>query len=416
MAWTTDRRVITVRDRWTLADLTVETLDGFRRHQTARNAAALAYYGFFTLFPLVMAGTTILGMVLEDDPTLVERIIDSALGQIPLVGDQLETTGELSGDWPTLIIGLVLALWGSLKAFVGIQTALDDCWEVDIDHRSNVALKRAKALIGVFVIGIGQVIGVVLAAIVSQALLPLEGQVLIVLGSVTLNFVMVILVYRYLTSRSVTWAMLWRGALVCAFLYTALQLVGTTLLTRMLRNAQAVYGAYYGTLALLTWLTLLAYISLIGGELNAALQRRRERGGPPESESASVIESQPSAIMHLFVYGTLRPGDVRWPLLAPFVADTGVDDSVAGELFDTGLDYPAAVFGGDGTILGRTYELRADRLDEALAVLDEEEDTVAGLYRRVEVVTGAGTPAWAYAYGTGLDLTPIPTGDWFHRT
>lgn len=118
---------------------------------------------------------------------------------------------------------------------------------------------------------------------------------------------------------------------------------------------------------------------------------------------------------HLFVYGTLRPGDVRWRILEPFVADDGADDTAAGDVYDTGLDYPAAIFGGAGTIAGRTYELRADLIDEALAVLDLEEDTVAGLYRRVRVVTGRGTDAWAYAYGTGLELTPIPSGDWFDR-
>ncbi len=120
-------------------------------------------------------------------------------------------------------------------------------------------------------------------------------------------------------------------------------------------------------------------------------------------------------IEHLFVYGTLRPGDVRWPLLAPFVMDDGVDDAVRGELFDTGLDYPAAVFGRGAAIVGRTYRLRADRLDEALAVLDVEEDTVLGLYHRVEVVTSAGVRAWAYQYGDGLELTPIVSGDWFSR-
>jgi gamma-glutamylcyclotransferase (GGCT)/AIG2-like uncharacterized protein YtfP len=122
---------------------------------------------------------------------------------------------------------------------------------------------------------------------------------------------------------------------------------------------------------------------------------------------------QPS---YLFVYGTLRPGDVRWPLLQRFVADEGVHDTAPGQVFDTGLDYPAAVFGTGGTIIGRTYLLRDDLLDEALAILDEEEDTVAGLYRRVEIVTGNGKVAWAYAYGAGLDLTLIPSGDWFDRT
>ena len=37
------------------------------------------------------------------------------------------------------------------------------------------------------------------------------------------------------------------------------------------------------------------------------------------------MTARPTAPVHLFVYGTLRPGDVRWPFLERFVADTGVD-------------------------------------------------------------------------------------------
>jgi gamma-glutamylcyclotransferase (GGCT)/AIG2-like uncharacterized protein YtfP len=65
------------------------------------------------------------------------------------------------------------------------------------------------------------------------------------------------------------------------------------------------------------------------------------------------------SIRYVFVYGTLRPGDVRWPLLAPFVVGAGIADEVDGELFDTGLDYPAAVFGAAGRIVGQTFELVA---------------------------------------------------------
>lgn len=118
---------------------------------------------------------------------------------------------------------------------------------------------------------------------------------------------------------------------------------------------------------------------------------------------------------HLFVYGTLRPGDVRWPILQRFVDDEGVDDTTAGGVFDTGLDFPAAIFGGPGTIIGRTYALHPGLVDDALAVLDEVEAAVVGLYRRVRVTTGRGLTAWAYAYGSGLELTAIPSGDWFDR-
>jgi gamma-glutamylcyclotransferase (GGCT)/AIG2-like uncharacterized protein YtfP len=123
----------------------------------------------------------------------------------------------------------------------------------------------------------------------------------------------------------------------------------------------------------------------------------------------------PVLITHLFVYGTLRPGDVRWPLLRPFVVGYGVADEVDGELYDTGLDYPAAVFGGTGRVVGQTFELVTDMLDHALAVLDEEEDTVDGLYRRVMIRTRSGRDAWSYEYGAGLELAPITSGDWFIR-
>ena len=127
----------------------------------------------------------------------------------------------------------------------------------------------------------------------------------------------------------------------------------------------------------------------------------------------------PSSISHLFVYGTLRPGDVRWPLLEPFVVDEGRIDSAPGRLFDTGLDYPAAIFderaGAGGTIHGRTYALVESTRDRCLEVLDVEEDTVDGLYRRIAVTTSQGTRAWAYEYGDGLRLTPIASGDWFRR-
>lgn len=121
-------------------------------------------------------------------------------------------------------------------------------------------------------------------------------------------------------------------------------------------------------------------------------------------------------ITHLFVYGTLRPGDVRWPVLAPFVLGDGRLDTVAGQLFDTGLDYPAAMFNGGGTIHGQTFVMREASASRALEVLDEVEGIVEGDYSRVVVRTGLGIDAWAYASGEGLYLSPIDSGDWLlHR-
>lgn len=280
--WTIKPKVIEVRRKSMVIDVIVETLDGFRRHLTGRNAAVLAYYGFFTIFPLMMAATTILGFVLEDDPDLQERIVDSALSNIPVIGAQIEeNAGDITGSYWALIIGLLIALWGSLKAFVAVQGAFDDCWEIDVDDRPNGMIQRAKALIGILVIGFAQVAAVVLASLVGQADLPAFSQYLIVFGGLVLNVVVFALMYRFLTSRSLDFSMLWPGAVLAAVLYTALQMVGTNLVANSLKNAQDVYGAFAGTLALLTWLSFNALISLFGAELNSALDRRRVRGGPP---------------------------------------------------------------------------------------------------------------------------------------
>ena len=122
---------------------------------------------------------------------------------------------------------------------------------------------------------------------------------------------------------------------------------------------------------------------------------------------------------HLFVYGTLRPGDVRWHFLEPFVIDEGWPDRVAGRVFDTGQDYPGAIFderaAPGGSVVGRTYTLLHESLGRCLEVLDEVEGIVGGEYRRVVVTTERGATAWAYEYGDGLDLVEIASGDWLDR-
>lgn len=121
-------------------------------------------------------------------------------------------------------------------------------------------------------------------------------------------------------------------------------------------------------------------------------------------------------VVHLFVYGTLQPGDVRWHHLAPFVVDDGWPDRVAGRVYDTGQDYPAAIFDDraepGGIVHGRTFALLATTLAQCLEVLDEVEGVVGGAYRRVAVTTLSGTRVWAYEYGDGLELAEIASGDW----
>ena len=100
----------------------------------------------------------------------------------------------------------------------------------------------------------------------------------------------------------------------------------------------------------------------------------------------------------LFVYGTLQPGHLRWPFLAPFATGDRAA-AVPGRLYDSGHGWPVAVLGehaaGD-SVPGVLVELDPDRLAEALAAIDDVERTATDLLRRIVVTTLDGTEAWAY--------------------
>ncbi len=91
----------------------------------------------------------------------------------------------------------------------------------------------------------------------------------------------------------------------------------------------------------------------------------------------------------VFVYGTLMPGQLRWPSLEPY-ATTCTPASVTGRLWDTGRGYPAIRFDIDGgPVPGFLVALAPERVDDAMARLDHIEGEGV-LYRRVEVVTSGG--------------------------
>ncbi|NNE12441.1 MAG: hypothetical protein HKN41_09385, partial [Ilumatobacter sp.] len=201
MPWTDHPSVTRLRRRSRPVDVLVETLDGFRRHQSGRNGAVLTYYGFLTLFPLFLAASTILGFVLEQRPEWRDDLVDSAVSSVPFIGDQI-AGGRITGSWIALVIGLAAALWGSMKAFVGLQLAYDDVWEIVLDDRASFVTQRVRALVGLAVIGVSQIGTVALAAVVAEAGLPRFGQILLVVGGLVINTGVTATMYRFLTSAS----------------------------------------------------------------------------------------------------------------------------------------------------------------------------------------------------------------------
>jgi membrane protein len=282
VTWTSNDRVVAIRQRSSIADVIVETIDGWRRHLTGRNAAVLTYYGFLSVFPLFLVGTTILSLVLQDNPELQEDILDTAVSQIPVIGTTIvDNAGQLegAGGWGTLVIGLLIALWAATKAFVGAQVAFDDVWEVRLERRDNYFVKRAKALLGIVIIGFAQVGGTALSSLASVGDFPIINRLLLLLSSTLLSAVLLGAMYRFLSTRTLTWRMLWPGAVLGGIGFTVLQVAGVAIVDRYLRRAADVSGVFATVFALLAWMSLHATVSLFAAELNAALERRRQRVG-----------------------------------------------------------------------------------------------------------------------------------------
>ncbi len=175
-----------------------------------------------------------LGFVLEDNQDLQQRIIDGALDDIPVLGQTLsENPASLNGNIWALLIGLALALWSATKAFVALQGAQDDVWEVDVDDRDAMPKVRGKALLGLLIIGGAQIGSIVITTLVAAADLPNGGRILLTAATIVINIAVIFAMFKYLVSASLPWRTVWPGAIVGGLAYTLLQQFGTMIVQRI---------------------------------------------------------------------------------------------------------------------------------------------------------------------------------------
>jgi membrane protein len=268
------------RRRYRAFDVFAETMDGWRRHLSGRNASLLAFFSFLSIFPLMLAAVSILGFVLSGNKDLQDTIVDSAASEIPVLGQQLaDNTEAINGSVSAIAIGLAIALWSSTKAFVGLQSALDDTWEVGVDERAGLAVQRGKAFLGLMIIAVSQIASIVIASIVTAAGLPVIGNLALLGATVLVNIVVIAAMFRFLTSYRPSWRNVWPGAIVCGIVFTILQNVGTTLVKRSADGDNEAMKTINTILGLITWLGLIGITVLMCAELNAAIKRLRDSDG-----------------------------------------------------------------------------------------------------------------------------------------
>jgi len=260
-----------------------ETLSAYRRNRLGRVAALLAHYGFLAVFPLVVAFTTVLGFVLQGDEDLQASIVDSALGNLPVIGQQLEADpGSLRGSGLVLAVSLLTALWAGLRAFVVAQTAIDDIDGLPHDGRLGMVGGRVRALVVIAVVGLAQVFTAVAAAVLTASPIAGVAQIPLIAVSAVVNIALVALAYHLLSTRAHSWPTLRPGAILTGIGYVGLQLLGSLVVGRAITRATPVYGTFATVIGMLSWLALHASLALVGFQLNVVLAGRRHRAEHPE--------------------------------------------------------------------------------------------------------------------------------------
>jgi membrane protein len=233
-------------------------------------AALVAYYGFLSLFPLLLALTTVLATVLADHPHLQERILDSALAQFPVIGDQIrENVNSLNRSGVALAVGIAGALWGGMGVMKAAGNAMDDIWEVPKRERPTLvrAIVRAAlllAVLGAGVVGTTALSGLGTAGTTSFLPLKIVGLVL----AAVMNVGVFLLGFRVLTVRDVAFRDLVPGAIVAGLGWLLLQSIGGYYVSHQLQGASQTYGMFAVVIGLLTWLYLQAQLTLFAAEIN----------------------------------------------------------------------------------------------------------------------------------------------------
>jgi len=249
-----------------------------------RLAALVAYYGFFSLFPLLLVMTTILGFVLHGNPGTQQDVERSVLGQFPVIGDQIKLH-SLTGSVSALVIGLIFALLGGLGVTGAAQNAFDQVWAIPHKDRADPIKTRLRGLALITALGILFVIATIITGLASGIHGP-GGKIAAVVVGLAVNLLLFTVAFRFLTSSDVPHRCLWIGVVFAAVCWEILQIFGGIYINHIVRHASPVGEQFALVIGLLVWLHLGAQITLYASEINVVLVRRlypRSLLGPPDA-------------------------------------------------------------------------------------------------------------------------------------
>jgi membrane protein len=263
----------------------VAVVKKFGDDQGGNLAALVAYFAFFSLFPLLLVFTTILGFVLRNNPSAQTSVENSVLHQLPIIGTQIQLH-SLKGSVVALIIGLITSLLAGLGVTNAAQNAMDRVWAVPFKERPDFLQSRIRGLGLLTFLGLLFIISTAASGIVSGGFGGVGDLIVGYVIALLVNFALFFAAFRLMTVSIIPHRDLRIGTIVAGVLWTILQALGGFFIGHVL-NKQSDAGKTFGlVIALLVWLHLGAQVLIYSAEINVVVTRRlwpRSLFGPPDA-------------------------------------------------------------------------------------------------------------------------------------
>jgi membrane protein len=238
-----------------------------------RHAALITYYGFLSIFPLLLLGVAVLSRVLADHPDLRRRLIDEIVPKAlrPTIEHSLST---MPGATIPFVVGLVgLLLSGTGVVFSAYQT-LNHVAAVRHRRRLSYFARYARvfAVLGTLMAG---ALAVGTLTVVATALPgPAVQRAAAVLGSALVVFGVLLLGAKLLLARPAPVRVLWPGAVLGAAAVTVVLTLGAPLLARLVAKAGPVYGSFATVAGMFALLYLIGQTLVYAAEVAAVRYAR----------------------------------------------------------------------------------------------------------------------------------------------
>jgi uncharacterized BrkB/YihY/UPF0761 family membrane protein len=232
----------------------------------------------------------VLNIVLKNDPGLQHRLLNSALGHYPVIGQQIGHISPLTQTGLPLVVGLLGTFFGARGVATTIQNALNTVWEVPFARRPGFPWSLLRSFGLMVVIGLGLIGTTILSTMAggAGAVLPGFGAKALALAvSLVLNIGVFWLAFRLGTASEISWRQLRLGAIIGGIVWQVLEAVGGYFISHQLAHASPLYGTFAVVLGLIAWLYLQAELTLYAVEANVVRAYRlwpRSIAPPPYTE------------------------------------------------------------------------------------------------------------------------------------